>query len=77
VLLAFFGPPALLALLVGRVWKRLRGRPWIVTVQRGLTPVSIGLLVAGSLTFAIVLRSRINPAFLVLAGAIVGLRALR
>jgi chromate transporter len=60
-----------------------------------LTPVSIGLLVAGSLTFAkgalngwitslialgvfaIVLRSRINPAFLVLADAIVGLLALR
>jgi len=94
VLLAFFGPPAALALLVGRVWKRLRGRPWIVTVQRGLTPVSIGLLLAGCLTFArgavnswttflialsvfaIVFRSRINPAFLVLAGALAGLLAL-
>ena len=95
VLLAFFGPPAVLALVVGRLWKRLRGRPWVVTVQRGLTPVSIGLLVAGCLTFArsalngwitslialsvfaIVLRSGINPAFLVLAGALVGLLALR
>jgi chromate transporter len=95
VLLAFFGPPAVLALVVGRLWKRLRGRPWVVTVQRGLTPVSIGLLVAGCLTFArgavngwitalialsvfvIVLRSQINPAFLVLAGALVGLLALR
>ena len=91
VLLAFFGPPAVLALVVGRLWKRLRGRPWIVTVQRGLTPVSIGLLLAGCLTFArgavsgwitfaiaatvfaIVLRGRINPAFLVLAGALAGL----
>jgi chromate transporter len=95
VLLAFFGPPAALALVVGRLWKRLRGRPWVVTVQRGLTPVSIGLLVAGCLTFArvavngwitslialsvfvIVVRTRINPAFLVLAGALVGLLALR
>jgi chromate transporter len=95
VLLAFFGPPAVFALVVGRLWTRLRGRPWIVTVQRGITPVSIGLLVAGCLTFAraaingwltslialcvfaIVLRSRINPAFLVLAGALAGLLALR
>jgi chromate transport protein ChrA len=68
---------------------------WVATVQRGLTPVAIGLLVAGCLTFArgalngwitslialsvfaIVLRSRINPAFLVLAGALIGLLALR
>ena len=95
VLLAFFGPPALIALVVGRLWNRLRGRPWIVTIQRGLTPVSIGLLLAGCLTFAraavsgwitfaisaavfaIVLRGRINPAFLVLAGALAGLIWLR
>jgi chromate transporter len=91
VLVAFFGPPALLALLVGRLWHRLQGRPWTVAVQRGLTPVSIGLLLAGCLTFAkgavtgwatalialtafaIALRSRVNPALLVLAGALVGL----
>src|SRR5262249_23105900 len=52
VLFAFFGPPALLSLVVGRLWNRLRGRPWIITIQRGLTPVSIGLLLAGCLTFA-------------------------
>jgi chromate transporter len=95
VFFAFFGPPAVLALVVGRLWTRLRGRPWIVTLKRGLTPVSIGLLVAGCLTFAkgavsgwvtslialsvfaIVVRTRINPALLVLAGALVGLLALR
>src|SRR5262249_28309390 len=52
VLIAFFAPPALLAWVVGRLWKRLEGRPWVVAVQRGLTPVSIGLLLAGCLTFA-------------------------
>jgi chromate transporter len=95
VLVAFFGPPALVALVVGRLWKRLRGRPWIVAVQRGFTPVSIGLLLAGCLTFArsavhdwitlliamivfaVVLRGRISPAFLALAGALVGMLALR
>ena len=88
--LAFFGPTAILALIVGRLWKRFQGRPWIVAMQQAFAPVSIGLLLAGCLTFAkgavtgwvtaliaatvfaILLRSRINPAFLILAGALVG-----
>ena len=88
--LAFFGPTAILALVVGRLWKRFQGRPWTVAMQQAFAPVSIGLLLAGCLTFAkgavtgwvtaliaatvfaILLRSRINPAFLILAGALVG-----
>jgi chromate transporter len=95
VLIAFFLPTALLAFFIGRVWTRLEKWPWRKSIQRGLTPVSIGLLLAGCLTmakgavtgwmtaaialvvFAILLRSRINPALLVLAGAVVGLFALR
>jgi len=68
---------------------------WRTSIQRGLAPVSIGLLLAGSLTmakgaltgwvtagiavvtFAILLRSRINPALLILGGAGVGLLVLR
>jgi chromate transporter len=93
VLAAFVGPPALLTLVVGRVWSNLQGRPWFVATQRGLTPGSIGLLLAGCLTFAkgaltgwttvligavvfvVVLRTNINPAAMVLAGAIVGILA--
>ncbi|HUK37092.1 MAG TPA: chromate transporter, partial [Vicinamibacterales bacterium] len=93
VLLAFVGPPALLALIVGRLWTRLREKPWFVAAQRGLMPVSIGLLLAGCLTFAkgavtervtylitgvafvVVLRTRINPALMVLAGAAAGVLA--
>jgi chromate transporter len=52
VLVAFLGPTTLLTWSVGRVWTKLRGRPLTVAVQRGLTPVSIGLLLAGCLTFA-------------------------
>jgi len=91
--IAFLGPPALLALIVGRLWTRVRGRPWFVAIQHGLAPVSIGLLLAGCLTFAkgavddwvtsaiavvvfiVVLRTRINPALLVLAGAVAGIVA--
>ena len=93
VLIAFFGPTALLAFVIGRLWTRLEKWPWRASIERGLAPVSIGLLLAGCLTmakvavtglvtviiavavFAILLRSRINPALLILGGAVIGLFA--
>ena len=95
VLIAFFLPTALMAFFIGRLWNRLEKWPWRASIQRGLAPVSIGLLLAGALTMAkgavtgwvtaavavtvlvILMRSRINPALLILAGAVVGLLALR
>src|SRR5215469_5864552 len=52
VLTAFFLPTALLAFFVGRLWTRLEKWPWRSSIQRGLAPVSIGLLLSGSLTMA-------------------------
>jgi chromate transporter len=94
VLIAFFLPTALLTFGVGRLWIRLETWPWRASIQRGLAPVSIGLILAGSislaegaltgrLTFAIaaavfavlLLFSRVNPALLVLCGALVSLFA--
>jgi chromate transporter len=93
VSVAFFAPPALITLVVGRLWNRLRGRHWIVATQRGLAPVSIGLLLAGCFSFAqgaitgwtttaiavavfvILLVSEINPALVMLGGAVAGLLA--
>ena len=93
VLIAFFGPTALLAFIIGRLWTRLEKWPWRASIKRGLAPVSIGLLLAGCLTmakgavtgvvtviiaaavFAVLLRSRINPALLILGGAVIGLVA--
>ena len=90
VLIAFFGPTAVLAFYVGRLWVKLEKWPWRNSIQRGLSPVAIGLLLAGCLSLArgavsgwvtlaiagavllILLRSKINPAFLVLAGAVAG-----
>ena len=90
VLLAFFGPTAVFALFVGRLWKKLEQWPWRNSIQKGLAPVSIGLLLAGCLTiargavrdwitaclcvvtFIVLIRSKVNPAVLVLGGAIVG-----
>jgi len=52
VVVAFFGPTSLLTLLVGRLWNRLAKWPWRTSIQQGLAPVSIGLLLAGCFTFA-------------------------
>jgi chromate transporter len=51
-LIAFFGPTALLAFTVARLWKRLEKWPWRKSIQEGLAPVSIGLLLAGCFTMA-------------------------
>ena len=52
VLLAFFGPTAVLAFIVARLWKKLEKWPWRTSIQQGLAPVSIGLLLAGCFTMA-------------------------
>ena len=51
-LLAFFAPTAVLAFVVARLWKRLGKWPWRSSIQQGLAPVSIGLLLAGCFTMA-------------------------
>jgi chromate transporter len=52
VTVAFFGPTALFAFGIGRVWKRIEKWPWRESIQKGLAPVSVGLLLAGSFTMA-------------------------
>ncbi|MBV8070420.1 MAG: chromate transporter [Acidobacteriaceae bacterium] len=92
---AFFGPTAVLTFVVGRLWKRLEKWPWRTSIQQGLAPVSIGLLLAGCFTMAkgavtgtetaaiavgvllILLRYKVNPALLVVGGAIVGLLSFK
>jgi chromate transporter len=88
--LAFFGPTAMLTFVVGRLWTKLEKWPWRQAIQKGLAPVSIGLLLAGCFTMAkgaifgletatiagvvllLLLNYKINPALLILAGALVG-----
>ena len=90
VVVAFFGPTALLALLVGRAWNKLEKWPWRLSIQQGLAPVSVGLLLAGTLSMAktavtgwttggialavllTMLWRKVNPALLVLGGAVAG-----
>ena len=93
VVAAFFAPTTVLTLLVGRLWTRVSGHPVFVAIQRALAPVSVGLFLAGCLTFAkgaitgwataaiaavvftTLLRTKISPALLILAGALAGLVA--
>ncbi len=93
VLVAFFGPTAILALVVGRAWNKLEKWPWRTSIQQGLAPVSIGLLLAGTLSMAkgsvtgwstggialavllTMLWRKVNPALLVVGGAVAGLIA--
>jgi chromate transporter len=52
VLGAFFGPTAVLAFIVAKAWKKLERWPWRRSIQQGLAPVSIGLLLAGCFSMA-------------------------
>jgi len=90
VVVAFFGPTGLLTLATGRLWRRLDGWRWREPIQRGLAPVAIGLLLAGSISLAksalhswtgvavaavalvLLVATKINPALLVLCGALLG-----
>jgi chromate transporter len=91
VVLAFFGPTAVLTFTVWRLWKKLEKWPWRRSIQQGLAPVSIGLLLAGCFTMAkgaifgletatiavvvllLLLNYKINPALLILGGAVIGI----
>lgn len=89
-LLAFFAPASVLTYATGRLWDRLGGWPWRESIQRGLAPISIGLMLAGTITIAriavtdprtiamaaavtaVLLLRRVNPAWLILACAVLG-----
>jgi len=79
----------------GRLWAKLEKWPWRGAIQRGLAPVSVGLVLSGAISlaggaltgwltalvavavFAAMLRTRINPALLILCGALIGLFTFR
>ena len=46
---AMYGPTCLLVHAASRVWGRYRDAPWRAWVERGLAPVSIGLIFASAI----------------------------
>lgn len=51
-LLGFFVPAGLIMFLCGRIWDRYESSPWKEAVQRGLAPLTIGLMLAGTWVLA-------------------------
>ena len=51
-LFAFFLPASILTFATGKLWDRLGDWPWRESIQRGLAPISIGLMLAGTITIA-------------------------
>ncbi len=49
---ATFGPPCVMYFVTYRLWDRFRDAPWQMIVRRGLTPLTIGLVIAGGTVMA-------------------------
>ncbi|MGH7841471.1 MAG: chromate transporter [Candidatus Binataceae bacterium] len=47
VLIAFYLPSCTLAFAVGRIWDHFEGSPWRDAVQRGMAPITVGLMLSG------------------------------
>jgi len=50
--LGFFVPSGVITFYGGRIWDRLAENPWRTAVARGLGPVTVGLILAGSWSLA-------------------------
>jgi chromate transporter len=71
VALAFFLPDCILTLFANRVWLRYADSPWRKSIQQGMAPVSIGLMLSG--TYSIARLSVFNAAGAVIALATMGI----
>jgi chromate transporter len=45
-MLAMSGPSSLLTYWVAHAWERFRDAPWRIAIQRGVAPVTVGLILA-------------------------------
>lgn len=51
-MLAMSGPSSLLTYGVAHVWERWRDAPWRIAIQRGLAPVTVGLILSSGYILA-------------------------
>lgn len=63
--LAKFGPSSIVTIVVMGGWKRYKDKPWRQVIQRGLVPVTVGLVVSSGLLIA-----KASATTMPLAGAI-------
>jgi chromate transporter len=50
--LAFFLPACVIAVVTSRVWVHFEGSPWRLAIQRGMAPIVVGLMLAGTIATA-------------------------
>jgi chromate transporter len=73
--LAFFLPDCILTFFANRLWSRLSESRWRTALQRGLAPVSIGLMLSG--TYALARLSISNVMGLAIAAVTFGILSWR
>lgn len=97
-LIAFYLPSSFLTYTASHIWDSFKDNPWRQAIQKGLAPVTIGLMLAGvyavgktasfniskplevnAITIGIgiavcvvLFLKKINPAFLILGGGVIG-----
>ncbi|BBK33965.1 chromate transporter [Stella humosa] len=64
---AICAPACTLTYIVAHLWERFRDRPWRRVVQRGLAPVTIGIVAAGAFVVAQTVDRSLVAALLTLA----------
>lgn len=70
VAVAFFLPNCILTLFANRLWVRFAASPWRKAIQRGMAPLAIGLMLAG--TWAIARLAIFNAAGAAIALSVFG-----
>jgi chromate transporter len=74
-LVGFFLPAGLIMFFCGRVWDRFADSPWKEAVQRGLAPLTIGLMLAG--TWVLAKTVILNPATAAIAIVVTAILLLK
>lgn len=69
--LAILGPTSLLAYGVGHVWHRFRHAPWRIAIQAGVTPITVGLVVASGYLLARAVDTSLTTLAITIAAAAV------
>ncbi|MDB5807351.1 MAG: chromate transporter [Betaproteobacteria bacterium] len=64
-------PSSFVAYYTGSLWHRMRDRPWRMAVQAGLTPLTVGLLLASGYILTMSADSNSWPAFALTAAVVV------
>jgi len=72
--IAFFLPSSLLTFGANRLWHRVQGSPWQTAVQRGLAPITIGLMCSGVVTLAKVALVNVTTVLIAAAVLVILLR---